>query len=85
MLKLFFVYFLYIMNESKRAFYMMLTSSVFIIECFVLSVLLSFIFIKTSYKIIGIFILLAIAIILIYPLRYFYKKVLNLIDNQSLY
>ena len=73
------------MNESKRAFYMMLTSSVFIIECFVLSVLLSFIFIKTSYKIIGIFILLAIAIILIYPLRYFYKKVLNLIDNQSLY
>ena len=73
------------MNESKRAFYMMLTSSVFIIECFVLSVLLSFIFIKTSYKIIGIFILIAIAIILIYPLRYFYKKVLNLIDNQSLY
>ena len=73
------------MNESKRAFYMMLTSSVFIIECFALSVLLSFIFIKTSYKIIGIFILLAIAIILIYPLRYFYKKVLNLIDNQSLY
>ena len=73
------------MNESKRAFYMMLTSSVFIIECFVLSVLLSFIFIKTSHKIIGIFILLAIAIILIYPLRYFYKKVLNLIDNQSLY
>lgn len=73
------------MNESKRAFYMMLTSSVFIIECFVLSVLLSFIFIKTSYKIIGIFILLAIAIILIYPLRYFYKKVLKLIDNQSLY
>lgn len=73
------------MNESKRAFYMMLTSSVFIIECFVLSVLLSFIFIKTSYKIIGIFILIAIAIILIFPLRYFYKKVLNLIDNQSLY
>ena len=73
------------MNESKRAFYMMLTSSVFIIECFVLSVLLSFIFIKTSHKIIGIFILLAIAIILIFPLRYFYKKVLNLIDNQSLY
>ena len=69
------------MNESKRAFYMMLTSSVFIIECFVLSVLLSFIFIKTSYKIIGIFILIAIAIILIFPLRYFYKKVLNLIDN----
>ena len=73
------------MNDSKLTFYMMLTSSVFIIECFVLSVLLSFIFIKTSYKIIGIFILLAIAIILIYPLRYFYKKVLNLIDNQSLY
>ena len=73
------------MNESKRAFYMMLTSSVFIIECFVLSVLLSFIFIKTSHKIIGIFILIAIAIILIFPLRYFYKKVLNLIDNQSLY
>lgn len=73
------------MNESKRAFYMMLTSSVFIIECFVLSVLLSFIFIKTSHKIIGIFILSIIAIILIFPLRYFYKKVLNLIDNQSLY
>ena len=69
------------MNESKRAFYMMLTSCIFIIQCFVLSVLLSFIFIKTSYKIIGIFILLAIAIILIFPLRYFYKKVLNLIDN----
>ena len=69
------------MNDSKLTFYMMLTSSVFIIECFVLSVLLSFIFIKTSYKIIGIFILIAIAIILIFPLRYFYKKVLNLIDN----
>ena len=73
------------MNDSKLTFYMMLTSCIFIIQCFVLSVLLSFIFIKTSYKIIGIFILLAIAIILIYPLRYFYKKVLNLIDNQSLY
>ena len=61
------------------------TSCIFTIQCFVLSVLLSFIFIKTSYKIIGIFILLAIAIILIFPLRYFYKKVLNLIDNQTLY
>ena len=69
------------MNESKCAFYMMLTSSVFIIECFVLSVLMSFIFIKTSHKIIGIFILIAIAVILIFPLRYFYKKVLHLIDN----
>ena len=73
------------MNDSKLTFYMMLTSCIFIIQCFVLSVLLSFIFIKTSYNIIGIFILLAIAIILIFPLRYFYKKVLKLIDNQSLY
>ena len=69
------------MNDSKLTFYMMLTSCIFIIQCFVLSVLMSFIFIKTSYKIIGIFILIAIAIILIFPLRYFYKKVLNLIDN----
>lgn len=73
------------MNDSKLTFYMMLTSCIFAIQCFVLSVLLSFIFIKTSYNIIGIFILLAIAIILIFPLRYFYKKVLNLIDNQTLY
>lgn len=73
------------MNDSKLTFYMMLTSCIFTIQCFVLSVLLSFIFIKTSYKIIGIFILLAIAIILIFPLRYFYKKVLKLIDNQTLY
>ena len=69
------------MNDSKLTFYMMLTSCIFIIQCFVLSVLLSFIFIKTSHKIIGIFILSIIAIILIFPLRYFYKKVLNLIDN----
>lgn len=72
------------MNESKRAFYMMITSGIFIVECFTLCVLVSFIFVESQNKIIGIIGLLSIAIILVFPLRHFYKKVLNLIDNQTL-
>lgn len=72
------------MKESKRSFYMMLTYCIFIIECFILSVLISFIFIETTHKIIGIFVLIILAVILVFPLRYFYNKLSKLIDNETM-